>query len=554
MMESRSIKKAAKWPREDLTGSSVQSVRKACIQASAKTIQELPKSIRLNKFRARPIELSTFLPLLTVSSHSTLLCASRTRTSNNCVSTEASGSKTQSRSVNGNRVVLAYQPKTNLKKYELPSNSIRVNEDDISLKKEEDISGKTKCFLNSLKPINIAQEDLWFFNSSFTHNPQFKDENPALPDDLAYQPKANLKKRELPNSIRVKEDDISWKKEEDISGKTKCFLSSLKPINIAQEKRRFFNSSFTHNPQFKYENPALPDDLKKHSIASNRFLKQAIDIMDRAINKYGSYSEFEKATGGSLLSKRQILLHAEQYMKKEGCLGEIAVHLSEDMIPQAYMSEVKGQPTMTINVSVAREKWLEGTLRHEIGTHYYRMVNNKQQPWYNSHGREQYNLKPCNPTEEGLASLHTVLTEENPFLWRAALLYYTVYQASQMSFSELFKDLGRFMENPNTRWHYCMRAKRGCTDTSQPGCCSKDQVYLDGILHILRHRDTIDFRLLMCMGKVSYEDIHRLKQFAVFPDAKIPLFLKNQGQYMKHLLNIMKVNGLTDKKLRKLIK
>lgn len=34
------------------------------------------------------------------------------------------------------------------------------------------------------------------------------------------------------------------------------------------------------------------------------------------------------------------------------------------------------------------------------------------------------------------------------------------------------------------------------------GCFSKDQVYLDGILKILRYRDKINFPLLMALGKV----------------------------------------------------
>lgn len=38
-----------------------------------------------------------------------------------------------------------------------------------------------------------------------------------------------------------------------------------------------------------------------------------------------------------------------------------------------------------------------------------------------------------------------------------------------MSFSQLFQDLGKFVKDPNTRWDYCVRAKRGWTDTSQPG-------------------------------------------------------------------------------------
>lgn len=103
------------------------------------------------------------------------------------------------------------------------------------------------------------------------------------------------------------------------------------------------------------------------------------------------------------------------------------------------------------------------------GTHYFRGFNNNSQPWCNWNGRRKHGLKPINPTEEGLASIHSVLFRKDPFLWRAALLYYTVYQASQMSFSQLFQDVGKFVKDPNTRWDYCVRAKRGWTDTSQPG-------------------------------------------------------------------------------------
>lgn len=38
-----------------------------------------------------------------------------------------------------------------------------------------------------------------------------------------------------------------------------------------------------------------------------------------------------------------------------------------------------------------------------------------------------------------------------------------------MSFTQLFNDLGRFVQDPNTRWDYCVRAKRGQSDTAQPG-------------------------------------------------------------------------------------
>lgn len=103
------------------------------------------------------------------------------------------------------------------------------------------------------------------------------------------------------------------------------------------------------------------------------------------------------------------------------------------------------------------------------GTHYLRGVNNNLQPWATAEGRKRFGLKPANPTEEGLASLHSVLLRRQPYLWRAALLYYTVYHATSMSFSRLFAHIARFVQDPDVRWEYCLRAKRGQTDTSRPG-------------------------------------------------------------------------------------
>ncbi|XP_075822635.1 putative tyrosine carboxypeptidase MATCAP2 isoform X1 [Microtus pennsylvanicus] len=373
---------------------------------------------------------------------------------------------------------------------------------------------------------------------------------------LPPKPKSKVSRRSVTPVPKPKQQPQlcrSFEKGDELSGKKLCILTAIKPINLEKEKLRFFKSDYTYNPQFEYANPALPGVLAKHSNASDRFLKQSINIMELTLQKYGSYENFEQATGGSLLSKTRIWSHVRKYMVKEGCLGEIVVHLTEDLLSRASMTVVNGCPTLTINISTAREHWLEGMLRHEIGTHYFRGINNLQQPWNSWIGRKKHELKPNNPTEEGLASIHSVLFRKDPFLWRAALLYYTVYQASQMSFCELFKDIGKFVKDPNTRWDYCVRAKRGWTDTSQPGCFSKDQVYLDGILQILRFRESIDFHLLTALGKVSYEDVDRLKGLAVTENMRVPHFLQDHSRYMEHLERIMEVNELTDAELKDLI-
>ncbi|KAK5855491.1 hypothetical protein PBY51_005589 [Eleginops maclovinus] len=372
---------------------------------------------------------------------------------------------------------------------------------------------------------------------------------------MGLNPRTVPQLRKTPSSPRTKLPSLhkAAATREAENAKRLCILAAIKPSNVEKEKAKFFKSDFNYNPQFEYSNPVCPLVLARHSNASDRFLTQAVHIMELALQRYGSYEKFEQATGGNLLTKSRVCHTVKKYMEKEGCVGEIVVQVTDDLLSRASMTVVNSRPTLTINICSAREHWLEGMLRHEIGTHYFRGLNNLQQPWSSLSARRKLNLRPLNPTEEGLASLHSVLFRKDPTLWRAALLYFTVYQASSMSFCQLFHSLGRFLQDPNTRWDYCVRAKRGQTDTKQPGCFSKDQVYLDGILKILRFRDKIDFPLLMALGKVSFEDVERLKASAQMENVRIPHFMQDQSRYCEQLLKIMEANELTDQDLRTIV-
>lgn len=332
-----------------------------------------------------------------------------------------------------------------------------------------------------------------------------------------------------------------------------CLLVALRPLNLEQEKQTFFQSDFEYEPHFEYVQPEPRGVLDKYRDGSGLFLQQAVGIMECVLRKFGSYETFEEVTGGQVLPKSQVWAAVRKYLQKERCVGEVVVRLSDELLSQAVMVVESCRPTLTINLSGARQHWLEGMLRHEIGTHYLRGVNNNLQPWATADGRKQFGLKPANPTEEGLASLHSVLLRKQPYLWRAALLYYTVHHAAAMSFSQLFSHIARFVHDPDVRWEYCLRAKRGQTDTSQPGCFSKDQVYLDGILRILRHRRSIDFRMLTSLGKVSYEDVERLRHLASLPRTRIPHFMRDPERYLQHLDHIVAVNELDDSALQHLL-
>ncbi|XP_034437003.1 uncharacterized protein KIAA0895-like [Hippoglossus hippoglossus] len=332
-----------------------------------------------------------------------------------------------------------------------------------------------------------------------------------------------------------------------------CLLIALRPLNLEQEKQTFFQSDYKYEPQFEYAQPEPRSMLEKYQEGSGLFLQQAVGIMECVLRKFGSYESFEEVTGGNVLPKSQVWAAVRKYLQKEGCVGEVVVRLSDELLSQAVMVVESCRPTLTINLARARQHWLEGMLRHEIGTHYLRGVNNNLQLWATSDGRKQFGLKPANPTEEGLASLHSVLLRKQPFLWRAALLYYTVHHAANMSFRQLFSHIARFVQDPDVRWEYCLRAKRGQTDTSQPGCFSKDQVYLDGILRILRHRRSIDFKMLTSLGKVSYEDVERLRHLAALQRTRVPHFMRDQERYRQHLDHIVAVNELDDSALQHLL-
>ncbi|KAM4833910.1 microtubule-associated tyrosine carboxypeptidase 1 isoform 3-T4 [Thomomys bottae] len=351
----------------------------------------------------------------------------------------------------------------------------------------------------------------------------------------------------LPHIAKTRKDTSNG------TSKSPCMLVALRPTNMDRERSKFFQSNYTYNPQFEYQEPMPTAVLEKYQEASGQFIQQAVGIIEAVLEKFGTYEHFEASTGGQLLTKCQIWSIVRKYMQKEGCVGEIVVQLSEDLLSQAVMMVENSRPTLVINLTGARQYWLEGMLRHEIGTHYLRGVNNARQPWRSAEGRLQYGLRPANPTEEGLASLHSVLFRKQPFLWRAALLYYTIHRAAHMSFRQLFQDLARYVQDTNVRWEYCVRAKRGQTDTSQPGCFSKDQVYLDGIVRILRHRQTIDFRLLTILGKVSYEDVDHLRPYGVLDKTRVPHFMQDLERYRQQLEYIMTTNQLDEAELGRLL-
>ncbi|XP_059144457.1 microtubule-associated tyrosine carboxypeptidase-like [Physella acuta] len=334
----------------------------------------------------------------------------------------------------------------------------------------------------------------------------------------------------------------------NISMKKLPLLVAIKPDNERAEKERFMKTNYNYNPYFLYRGIADPDSLKKFKAPSDQYLSLAVLILESTLAYFGSYETFDKVTGGPILNKQQIYSLCKSYLASEDLDEEVQINLKEDLLSRGSMTRTEGRPVVNIRCVNLREHGAEGLLRHEIGTHYLRSCNNSKQPWSNPKVRENLNMKPFNPTEEGLASLHSVLLRDKPFLWQPALLYYTTFKASKMSFKEIFIDLEKYVQSPHVRWDCCLRAKRGQVDTSRPGGFFKDQVYLEGVLKLLKRRKTLDFELLVRLGKVSFEDVGRscLTENAKLDKTRIPKFMEDMVVYHRQLDYIAKTNGLTD--------
>lgn len=58
------------------------------------------------------------------------------------------------------------------------------------------------------------------------------------------------------------------------SNKSPCMLVALRPTNVDQEREKFFQSHYTYNPQFEYQEPMPMSVLEKYQEASGQFIHQ----------------------------------------------------------------------------------------------------------------------------------------------------------------------------------------------------------------------------------------------------------------------------------------
>lgn len=312
------------------------------------------------------------------------------------------------------------------------------------------------------------------------------------------------------------------------------------PINLQEEKKKFFFDP-DYNPQFIFEEP-IPDKVLygKYGQFGGELAEKALFILNAVIQKWGSESAYLDDVEGATLSREEATSIITEYLKACGLENVVTLHFSKNFIPRTHIDGLK----MNIRLPIEyRAGGIRGMLHHEIGTHIFRRINDRKQKWFEK--REKYNLHDYLESEEGLAAPHYYLEIKEPYLWTYAVQYYACFLATRSSFAEINNVLKKYVDDRERRFKITLRAKRGVSDTSQPGGFTKDQVYLRGIVKMSKWLQVNDFDITkFYIGKVSLEDLDSAWETnPMYQPVLPPLFTADKVAYKKTMQKILKING-----------
>lgn len=318
---------------------------------------------------------------------------------------------------------------------------------------------------------------------------------------------------------------------------------TMEITNLEQEKRKFqFDPKY--NPQFEYANDVAENEkrLNRFPSVSDKYLPLAEKILQTVIKEFGSEEAFI-AEEGKQLSREQTNQAITEYLQANGVQSRVKISYATKYIARTAVVNDNGQFWLRVRLPVDyREHNLLPILNHEVGTHIFRWLNEEQQPWHGQH--RTFELGEYLETEEGIAVLNAMVSHPQPYLWMPALYYFTMYHAQFLSFADLAQKLKPYLNTAERRFKTCLRAKRGLTDTSQPGGYLKDQVYLLGTVKVAQWlHDNHYHAEQLYIGKVAVEDLERAQQLSPEHVLQLPNFI-NQVDYKKRLRHVISFNHL----------
>lgn len=317
-------------------------------------------------------------------------------------------------------------------------------------------------------------------------------------------------------------------------------IKDLIPTNLQQEKERFLANPKS-NPQFNYHRDFFENELTQYGQPKAENLEVAQQIVDQAYQDKVDSDLY--AHRGPLLSQNDLTNKIKTFLEMHHLADRYKLVFSSSFVTRTSITP----DTIKLRTPLSfTQEGLMGMLYHEIGTHALRRINYEQQPWFKR--KKKFGFSEYLFTEEGLATIHTLLPQVNSLAFSPALKYLTVQIAQTSSFAETWQFLTPYIDNLEKRWQIVYRQKRGLTDTSKPGGFTKDICYFGGLIEVFNW--LMDHNLdptQLYYGKLALEDVP--KAVNLYPEYQpiLPSFwLLDPQAYAEGVYQIGKANHLVE--------
>ncbi len=280
-------------------------------------------------------------------------------------------------------------------------------------------------------------------------------------------------------------------------------VKDLTPINLQQEKEKFF-ADFSYNPHFEYQKLIIRNQLTKYSLPKPKYLKLAQKILDRTF--HNRTEKYIRNLEGPKITLKEAKKTTQQYLAENKLTDIIEAAWSQKFLSRAGF--YKNQLKFHIPLNYRRQEFL-ATLDHEVGTHALRRINYVKQPFFNK--KKKYGFSEYMFTEEGLASLHSLMKKNFKFDYVGALNYLGVKIAQKSSFAQTFTFFNKYLQDKSRCWKLTVKHKKGLYDTSKPGGFTKDLVYFEGLIQIGNYLKNNNYDPSnLYIGKIAWQDEKRL--------------------------------------------
>lgn len=317
-------------------------------------------------------------------------------------------------------------------------------------------------------------------------------------------------------------------------------LNYLNPLNIEQEKRRFFASKYTENPKFKYRkikfspfklqrlffNQPLEhiedDDIRRlyrDIIYEYSGLIECIETIGKgkqfyynSLKVFGTPKErdvenarfilhFADEDEGEIMEDKYTASQAQDYFEDFGKRYDFNFNIKQSTNISAAAMVLNATNTLLLKKNnTFSDNQLKVLANHEIGVHLVTTHNGKSQPLKIFSNGFVNNTE----TQEGLAVLSEYMSG-NLTVTRMKELAHRVIAADSLikgySFVDTFDLLfNQFKVDRHKAWQITLRVHRG-------GGFTKDFLYLTGLKKVYDYYQSGGDLSVLLTGKVTLEDL-----------------------------------------------